>query len=151
AGFPGVAQPASDPARSSAAHSLLTTTRSAFHPLLLAVSLGGLIVQELTDEIFQHHRRLGELERVAALQVRRVAARGDADVLLAEQPRGEYLRRAVLWKPEAVVDVHGDHGLEGLVVEPDVADATDDHAGALHRSADLQSADVLELGVHLIG
>src|SRR5258706_16412584 len=53
---PEVAQPASVPARSSAAHSLLVlATRLAFNPcLLLAVAFGGFVVQELTDEIFQH-------------------------------------------------------------------------------------------------
>jgi hypothetical protein len=34
---------------------------------------------------------------------------------------------------------------EGLVVERDVADAADDHAGALDRRLRLQAADVVEL------
>src|SRR5437879_1377430 len=57
---PALAQPASVPARSSAAHSLMVlATRSAFNPcLLFAVSFGSFIVQELTDEMFEHHSGL---------------------------------------------------------------------------------------------
>jgi hypothetical protein len=43
------------------------------------------------------------------------------------------------------VEVHGDHRLVGLAIEADAGDAADNHAGALHRTALLSTADVGEL------
>src|SRR5882672_5425821 len=143
--LPEVAQPASIPARSSAAHSLFAlATRSASKFLLFSLSLRGFIVQELTNQIFQHDRGLREFKGIAAFQVDRIAPGRKADVLLAEQSRSHYLGGTVLGKLKAAVDVEGHHRLEAFVVEMDLADPADDHAGTFHRRADLQTADVFE-------
>ena len=112
-----------------------------FQSLLFAVPFGGFIVQELTDEIFEHHRGLREFQRIAAFQVDRVAAGRQTDVLLAEQARRQDLRgvgkkwlsmfRAA--RPEA--------SLSKRMSRP--ADTTP----ALSPVPDLRSADVFELGV----
>src|SRR5882672_3218184 len=148
---PEVAQPASSPARSSAACSLFAlATRSVSKSLLLSLSLSGFIVQELTDQIFQYDRGLREFDRVAVLQVDRIAPGRKADVLFAEQSRGHYLGGTVLGKPKAAVDVESHDRLEAFVVEMDLADPADDHPGAFRRRADLQTADVFEFRLNLI-
>src|SRR6267143_1018098 len=149
---PEVAQPASSPARSSAARSLFAlATRSVSKFLILfSLSLSSFIVQELTNQILQHDSGLREFEGIAVLQVGRIAPGRKADVLFAEQSRGHYLGGTVLGKLKAAVDVEGHHRLEAFVVEMDLADPADDHAGTFHRRADLQTADVFEFRLNLI-
>src|SRR5260370_7428109 len=72
--LPEVAQPASSPARSSAARSLFAlATRSVSKFLLFSLSLRSFIVQELTNQIFQHDRGLREFETVPPFQVYPIA------------------------------------------------------------------------------
>src|SRR5260221_251521 len=87
---------------------------------------------------------------VAVLQHHAVAARFEPDVLLAEDAGGEDLRGGVARKLVLVAEIDGNDGLVGLVVEADVGDAPDHDAGALHRRAHLEAADVAELGLYLV-
>src|SRR5690606_30645632 len=104
--------------------------------------LGGAAVEELADQVLEDHRRLRERDAIALGEHLFVAARREPDVLLAEQPRREDLRRGILREPVALVERERDLGLVALVVEADRLDATDDDAGAAHRGAGLQPADV---------
>src|SRR5260370_21844654 len=84
--LPEVAQPASSPARSSAARSLFAlATRSVSKFLLFSLSLLSFIVQELTNQIFQHDHALTEFESGASFLSDRVAPWLKPDVLLAPQ------------------------------------------------------------------
>ena len=67
-----------------------------------------------------------------------------ADVLVAQQSGGEDLGRGVLRKLDVLIDLHRHDALEGLGVELDALDATDRDAGAAHRRARLQAADIVE-------
>ena len=60
------------------------------------------------------------------------------------RPEVRILAELSLGNSIAAVDIHRHDRLEGLVVETDLADAADDHAGAFHRRADLQPADIVE-------
>src|SRR5258708_7889632 len=149
--LPEVAQPASSPARSSAARSLFAlATRSVSKFLLFSLSLRSFIVQELTNQIFQHDRGLSEFESVAAFQVDRIAPGRKADVLFAEQSRSQDLRRAVLGKLIAAVDVQRHHGLEALVVETNVSHPAYHDACPFHRHAHFPPPDGLVIRVRLI-
>src|SRR3954465_3783958 len=80
--------------------------RSSFRGALLAgVAFGRFTIQELTDQILQHHRRLRDLERVAGFQVLVIPAGSETDVLLAKQPGSEDLRSRV--QRELVTAVQG--------------------------------------------
>src|SRR5258708_37010155 len=100
--------------------------------LSLRLALSRLVEQELADQVLEHDRRLREAQTVAVLQHHAVAARFEPDVLLAEDPGGEDLRRRIARELVLVAEIDGDDGLVGLVVEADVGYPTDHHAGALH-------------------
>src|SRR5687768_5675942 len=72
---------------------------NARRPVLAHSLLGlflGLAEQELPDEPLEHHRRLRDGDAVALGELLVVAARLQADIALAQQPRGEDRRRGVL-------------------------------------------------------
>ena len=110
-----------------------------------------LVVQELPDQIFQHDRRLRHRNGVAGLEHLVVAARLQADVLLAEQARRQDLRRRILRKLVLLVDIDRDQRLIRVLVEADRVDAAHRHARALHRRTRLQSADIVELQLDRVG
>ena len=109
-----------------------------------------LAVHELADQVLKHNGGLGVGDLVTGFPVGVAVASLDADVLVAEQPAGHDLERAVIGEMVAIVHVERDGGLVGLVVEVDALDAADDHAGALDGRLGLEAANVLELGLHLV-
>src|SRR5688572_6869787 len=109
----------------------------------------GLAEQELADELLQHHGRLADLDAVARGEHLLVPARFQPDVGLAEQARGEDRRGRVLGELVALVERERDTRLVALVVEVDLVYAAHEHAGAAHRAAHLEAADVVE--AHLDG
>ena len=101
--------------------------------LVGVVAFGRLVEQELADQVLEHHRRLRQLMgspfasigRRRRLRGRRTARRGC--------PRsgscgGVAAGTGSCWSMFIVT-----HGLVAFVVEADVGDAADHHAGALHR------------------
>src|SRR5688500_17817842 len=111
------------------------------------VAFGGLAVEELADQLLEDDRRLRELQRFAVGEIGAVAARFEPDVLLTEQPGGQYRCGGVFRKLEFLFDRELDARVEARVVEPDRRHAPDDDPCALHRRARLQSADVVEIGI----
>ena len=75
----------------------------------------------------------------------------DADVLVAEQAGGEDARRRVGRELHRAVDLDPHRALVALRVERDRGDPADGDAGAAHRRAHLQPADVVEVGGQGVG
>src|SRR5258706_15941815 len=119
--------------------------------LLLARVVLRLAEQELADELLQHHRRLRDGDAISRGELLVVAAGVEADVGLAQQARGEDRRGGVLGKRVALVEREGHARLVALVVEVDVGHAAHEHAGAAHRAAHLQAADVVEARLDAVG
>src|SRR5512134_4055285 len=126
-----VAQPDTSSRHSSA----VLTWLSSPCLLLLGLPLGGLVEQELANQILEHHRRLREAQPVAVLEHHAVAAGLEPDVLLAEDSRSEDLGGGVARKLVAGIDRQRHHRLIGLIVEADVGDPPHDHARALDGAA----------------
>src|SRR5690242_9666952 len=89
---------------------------------LFGVAFGRLAVQELTDQLFQHDGRLRELDPVVLRQICGIAARLKADVLLAQQARGENRSGGVLRELVMIVDSDLHVGHELLLIEHDTLD-----------------------------
>src|SRR5690606_39927533 len=87
---------------------------------LLRTFFFGRTVEELADQVFQHHGGLREFYRAAIGQVLVVAAGCQADVLLSQQPRGQDRGRGVFWEGIGLVQGQRVLGLEPLIVYADL-------------------------------
>src|SRR4029078_11705652 len=90
------------------------------------------------------------INEVAVLELLVVTPGFQPDVRLAEQARREHRGRRVLGPLVALVERERDGGLVALVVEADVPYTPDENAGAAHRAAHLEAADVVEVHFHAI-
>src|SRR5574340_130070 len=116
-----------------------------FLPTLFLSVFRCLPVEKLTDQLLQHHRRLGYLDFITLLELGTLRAGLKPDILLPQKAGGQNRGGRVLGKLIAPVDEHGDFGLVGVAVEPDFGHPAHYHAGTLHRRAHLEAADVVEL------
>jgi hypothetical protein len=124
---------------------------SSFFALFFFFTLGGLAVDELIDQVFQHGGRLCAGNLVTVSQVNGVAARFNADVLLALQAGSENFQGAIFWKFIARFEFQGYQRLEGLVIKLDIADAAYNNTGALDGRLRLEAADIVELAGDRVG
>ena len=113
--------------------------------------VSGLVVKKLPDQVLQHHGRLRHGDARTIRQHGGIAARLEADVLFAQQARGQDLGRVSLGNWKRLSSLSRGCGTVGLVVEADVRHAAYHHAGALDRRTHLQAADIVEARLHRIG
>src|SRR5215831_21403211 len=111
---------------------------------LVSCGLGGLVEEELADQLFHDHCGLGLGDALAVLEHGGIAAGIETDVNLSQEAGGVDRRNRVLGELVAAVDAHGDHGFVALSIEPYRFDAADHHASSLHWRAQLEPPDVVE-------
>src|SRR5262245_49691981 len=105
----------------------------------LSAAVGGLVEEELSDELFEHDRRLRLRYRAAVGEDLRVAASVETDIDLPQQPRRENRSDGIGGELEAAIDPQRDDGLIAFRIELDPLDTPDDHAGRLHGRLQLES------------
>src|SRR5450759_4904174 len=101
-----------------------------------------LVIDELADQVFQHHRRLRLFDLLPVFEHLAVAAGHQAYVLFAKQTRSQNICERILGKLITFVQTHHDLGFVAFRIQGDVGDAPDQHPGALDRCFGLQPPDI---------
>src|SRR3546814_6055552 len=103
------------------------------------------------DQLVQHDGALRVLDFTVLLEHFIVPARGDANVLLAQQAGSQNGCGRIAGEFILLLHVQGGHGLIALVVETYAGHPAHHHAAAFDRRAHFKAAHIVEVRLNLVG